>query len=86
MPEDKEVKAIAKTPGVYALTATASVATMGDAKSSSRAKNWLGGEMTLLACSRSARISTLLIHSARACYVRRKRLTRGEQIGKGRPP
>ena len=80
MQEDKGVKAIAEIPGVGVLTATAVVATMGDAKSFRSGREfaaWIGlvpkqigsgGKVTLLGISKRGDpyLRTLLIHGARS--------------------
>lgn len=80
MQEDKAVKAIAQIPGVGLLTATAAVATMGDARafrSGREFASWLGlvpkqvgsgGKVTLQGISKrgDTYLRTLLIHGARS--------------------
>ncbi|WP_277187178.1 IS110 family transposase, partial [Caballeronia sp. BR00000012568055] len=80
MREDKACKAIAATPGVGLLTATATVATMGDAKAFRSGREfaaWLGlvpkqigtgGKVQLFGISRrgDTYVRTLLIHGARS--------------------
>ena len=80
MLEDKAVKAITAIPGVGVLTATAAVATMGDAKSFRSGREfaaWIGlvpkqtgsgGKVTLLGISKrgDTYLRTLLIHGARS--------------------
>lgn len=101
MRDDQAVKAIMEIPGVGVLTATAAVATMGDAKSFSSGREfaaWIGlvpkqtgsgGKVTLLGISKrgDTYLRTLLIHGARSVLGHAKE--RGpwlEQIGKRRPP
>lgn len=101
MREDKSVKAIAEIPGVGVLTATAAVATMGDAKSFRSGREfaaWIGlvpkqmgsgGKVTLLGISKrgDTYLRTLLIHGARSVLHHAKEP--GEwisQISKRRPP
>ena len=78
--QDKACKAIAEIPGVGLLTATAAVATMGDAKAFKSGREfaaWLGlvpkqtgtdGKVQLLGISRrgDTYVRTLLIHGARS--------------------
>ncbi|HKR42691.1 MAG TPA: IS110 family transposase [Paraburkholderia sp.] len=78
--EDQAVKAIIEIPGVGVLTATAAVATMGDAKSFRSGREfaaWIGlvpkqtgsgGKVTLLGISKRGDpyLRTLLIHGARS--------------------
>jgi len=80
MKEDKACNAIAAIPGVGLVTATATVATMGDAKSFKSGREfaaWLGlvpkqtgtgGKIQLLGISRrgDTYVRTLLIHGARS--------------------
>jgi transposase len=80
MEQDKACKAIAAIPGVGLLTATAAVATMGDAKSFRSGREfsaWLGlvpgqtgsgGKVQLLGVSKrgDTYLRTLLIHGARS--------------------
>ncbi|MDR6502263.1 transposase [Burkholderia ambifaria] len=80
MREDKACKAIAAIPGVGLLTATAAVATMGDAKTFRSGREfaaWIGlvpkqtgsgGKVQLLGISKrgDTYLRTLLIHGARA--------------------
>ncbi|MDR5784959.1 IS110 family transposase [Caballeronia sp. LP003] len=89
MKEDEACKAIAAIPGVGLLTATATVATMGDAKSFKSGREfaaWLGlvpkqigtgGKVQLLGISRrgDTYVRTLLIHGARSV------LFHGKQTG-----
>jgi len=101
MRDDKTVKAIAEIPGVGVLTATAAVATMGDAKSFKSGREfaaWIGlvpkqtgsgGKVTLLGISKrgDTYLRTLLIHGARSVLHHAK--APGEwigQISKRRPP
>jgi transposase len=81
MKQDKACKAIAEIPGVGLLTATAAVATMGNAKTFKSGREfaaWLGlvpgqvgtgGKVKLLGISKrgDAYLRTLLIHGARSC-------------------
>ncbi len=101
MLEDKAVKAITAIPGVGVLTATAAVATMGDAKSFRSGREfaaWIGlvpkqtgsgGKVTLLGISRRGDmyLRTLLIHGARSVLYHAKEPSSWvEQISKRRPP
>lgn len=101
MLEDKAVKAITAIPGVGVLTATAAVATMGDAKSFRSGREfaaWIGlvpkqtgsgGKVTLLGISRrgDTYLRTLLIHGARSVLYHAKEPSSWvEQISKRRPP
>jgi transposase len=101
MLEDKAVKAITAIPGVGVLTATAAVATMGDAKSFRSGREfaaWIGlvpkqtgsgGKVTLLGISRrgDTYLRTLLIHGARSgLYHAKEPSSWVEQISKRRPP
>jgi transposase len=84
MKQDKACKAIANIPGVGLLTATAAVATMGNAKvfkSGREFAAWLGlapgqtgtgGRVRLLGISKrgDTYLRTLLIHGARAILAR----------------
>jgi len=86
MKEDKAVKAIAEIPGVGLLTATAAVATIGDAKAFRSGRElaaWIGlvprhtgsgGKVTLLGISKMGDkyLRTLLIHGARSVLNHRK--------------
>lgn len=86
MGQDQACKAIAAIPGVGLLTATAAVATMGDAKvfKSGRefaawlglvpAQNGTGGKVRLLGISKrgDTYLRTLLIHGARAALLATK--------------
>jgi transposase len=101
MLEDKAVKAITAIPGVGVLTATAAVATMGDAKSFRSGREfvaWIGlvpkqtgsgGKVTLLGISKrgDTYLRTLLIHGARSVLHHVKEPGPWvEQISKRRPP
>ena len=101
MLEDKAVKAINEIPGVGVLTATAAVATMGDAKSFRSGREfaaWVGlvpkqtgsgGKVTLLGISKrgDTYLRTLLIHGARSVLHHVKEPGSWvEQIRKRRPP
>ncbi|MGF6971635.1 transposase [Paraburkholderia sp. JPY465] len=101
MLEDKAVKAITAIPGVGVLTATAAVATTGDAKSFRSGREfaaWIGlvpkqtgsgGKVTLLGISRrgDTYLRTLLIHGARSVlYHAKEPGSWVEQISKRRPP
>jgi transposase len=101
MKEDRACKAIAAIPGVGLLTATPSVATMGDAKAFRSAREfaaWLGlvpkqigtgGKVQLLGISRrgDTYVRTLLIHGARSVLFHGKHGgTWAEQLQKRRPP
>jgi transposase len=101
MLEDKAVKAITEIPGVGVLTATAAVATMGDAKSFRSAREfaaWVGlvskqtgsgGKVTLLGISKRSDtyLRTLLIHGTRSVLHHVKEPGPWvEQINKRRPP
>jgi transposase len=101
MLEDKAVKAITAIPGVGVLTATAAVATMGDAKSFRSGREfaaWVGlvpkqtgsgGKVTLLGISKrgDTYLRTLLIHGARSVLHHVKEPGPWvEQISKRRPP
>jgi transposase len=98
--EDKACRAIAAIPGVGLLTATAAVATMGDAKTFRSGREfaaWLGlvpaqtgsgGRVQLLGISRRGDIylRTLLIHGARSVLFHTKEPGPWlEQIQKRRP-
>ena len=86
MKEDKSSKAIAEIPGVGLLTATAAVATMGDAKAFKSGREfaaWLGlvprqtgtgGRVQLLGISKrgDTYLRTLLIHGARSVLFHTK--------------
>src|SRR5471032_344590 len=101
MLEDKAVKAITAILGVGVLTATAAVATMGDAKAFKSGREfaaWIGlvpkqtgsgGKVTLLGISRrgDTYLRTLLIHGARSVLHHVKEPGPWvEQIRKRRPP
>jgi len=100
MKENKACKAIAEIPGVGLLTATAAVATMGDArafKSGREFAAWLGlvpkqtgtgGKIQLLGISRrgDTYVRTLLIHGARSVLFHGKHAGAwAEQLQKRRP-
>jgi transposase len=86
MQEDKAVKTISEIPGVGLLTATAAVATMGDAKAFKSGRefaSWLGlvprqvgsgGKVALLGISKrgDTYLRTLLIHGARSVLMHAK--------------
>lgn len=86
MKQDEACKTIAAIPGVGLLTATAAVATMGDAKAFKSGREfaaWLGlvpaqsgtgGRVRLLGISKrgDTYLRTLLIHGARAALLRSK--------------
>jgi transposase len=101
MRQDRASKTIAAIPGVGLLTATAAVATMGDAKAFRSGREfaaWLGlvpaqtgtgGRVRLLGISRrgDTYLRTLLIHGARAVLMHAKEPGRWLQdLGKRRPP
>jgi transposase len=101
MQQDKAVKAVAAIPGVGVLTATAAVATIGDAKSFRSGREfaaWIGlvpkqvgsgGKVTLLGISKrgDTYLRTLLIHGARSVVAHAKEPGPWiEQISKRRPP
>jgi transposase len=101
MKQDKASKTIAEIPGVGLLTATAAVATMGDAKAFKSGREfaaWLGlvpaqtgsgGKVRLLGISKrgDTYLRTLLIHGARAVLMHAKEPGKWLQdIGKRRPP
>jgi transposase len=101
MRQDRASKVIAEIPGVGLLTATAAVATMGDAnafKSGREFAAWLGlvpaqtgtgGRVKLLGISKrgDTYLRTLLIHGARAVLMHAKEPGKWLQdIGKRRPP
>jgi len=101
MKQDKASKMIAEIPGVGLLTATAAVATMGDAKAFKSGREfaaWLGlvpaqtgtgGRVRLLGISKrgDTYLRTLLIHGARAVLMHSKEPGKWLQdIGKRRPP
>lgn len=98
--QDKACKTIAEIPGVGLLTATAAVATMGNAKSFKSGREfaaWLGlapgqsgtgGKVRLLGISKrgDTYLRTLLIHGARAVLTHAKEPGPWvEQISKRRP-
>ena len=100
MKEDKACKAIAAIPGVGLLTATAAVATMGDAKTFKSGREfsaWLGlvpaqtgsgGKLQLLGISRRGDkyLRMLLIHGARSVLFHTKEPEPWlEQIRRRRP-
>ncbi|UIF89143.1 IS110 family transposase (plasmid) [Cupriavidus necator] len=100
MKEDKACKAIAAIPGVGLLTATATVASMGDAKAFKSGREfaaWLGlvpkqtgtgGKVQLLGISRrgDTYVRTLLIHGARSVLFHAKHVGAwAEQMQKRRP-
>lgn len=101
MRQDKACKAIAEIPGVGLLTATAAVATMGDAKAFRSGREFAayiglvpkqsgsGGKVTLLGISKrgDAYLRMLLIHGARSVLTHAKEPGPWvEQIRKRRPP
>jgi transposase len=101
MKQDRASKTIAQIPGVGLLTATAAVATMGDAKAFKSGREfaaWLGlvpaqtgtgGRVRLLGISKrgDTYLRTLLIHGARAVLMHTKEPGQWLQdIGKRRPP
>jgi len=87
MKQDEDVKAIAAIPGVGLLSATAAVATMGDAKTFKSGREfaaWLGlvpaqrgsgGKVALLGISKrgDTYLRTLLVHGARSIIYRVKK-------------
>jgi transposase len=100
MREDQAVKAISDIPGVGVLTATAAVATMGDAKAFRSGREfaaWIGlvpkqtgsgGKVTLLGISKrgDTYLRTLLIHGARSVLRHAKQPGHWlEEIRKRRP-
>jgi len=100
MKQDPASKTIAQIPGVGLLTATAAVATMGDAKAFKSGREfaaWLGlvpgqtgtgGRVRLLGISKrgDTYLRTLLIHGARAVLTHSKQPGAWvEQIRKRRP-
>jgi len=100
MKEDKACKAIAAIPDVGLLTATATVASMGDAKAFKSGREfaaWLGpvleqtgtgGKVQLLGISRrdDACVRTLLFHGARSVLFHAKHAGAwAEQMQKRRP-
>jgi len=100
MKQDKACKTIAEIPGVGLLTATATVAAMGNAKAFKSGREfaaWLGlapgqtgtgGKVRLGISKRGDRyLRTLLIHGARAVLSHAKEPSAWiEQLGKRRPP
>jgi transposase len=99
--EDSEVKAISEIPGVGLLTATAAVATMGDAKAFRSGREfaaWVGlvpkqtgtgGKIHLHGISKrgDTYLRTLLIHGARSVLAHAKEPGAWvEQMKKRRPP
>lgn len=101
MKQDKTCKAVAAIPGVGLLTATAVIATMGDAKAFKSGREfaaWIGlvpgqvgtgGKVKLLSISKrgDTYLRTLLIHGARSVLFHAKEPgTWIEQIQKRRPP
>ncbi|MES2742935.1 MAG: IS110 family transposase [Pseudomonadota bacterium] len=99
--QDQASKLIAEIPGVGLLTATAAVATMGDArtfKSGREFAAWLGlvpaqtgtgGRVRLLGISKrgDTYLRTLLIHGARTVLTHTKNPGKWlQEIGKRRPP
>jgi len=101
MKQDKASKTIAQIPGVGLLTATAAVATMGDAKAFKSGREfaaWLGlvpaqtgtgGRIRLLGISKrgDTYLRTLLIHGARSVLTHTKEPGQWlQEIGKRRPP
>ena len=100
MREDEAVKAITEIPGVGILTATAAVATIGDAKTFKSGREfaaWIGlvpkqigsgGNVILLGISKrgDTYLRTLLIHGARSVITRARGSGQWvEQISKRRP-
>lgn len=101
MKQDKACKTIAEIPGVGLLTATAAIATMGDAaafKSGREFAAWLGlvprqigsgGKVKLLGISKrgDTYLRTLLIHGARSVLTHAKEPGAWvQEISKRRPP
>ena len=101
MKQDNACAAIADIPGVGLLTATAAVATMGDAKAFRSGREFAayiglvpkqsgsGGRVNLLGISKRGDVylRTLLIHGARAVLTHAKEPRPWlEQIRKRRPP
>ena len=101
MKQDKACKTVAEIPGVGLLTATAAVATMGDAKAFKSGREfaaWLGlvpgqvgtgGKVRLLGISKrgDTYLRTLLIHGARAVLTHAKEPSAWvQEISKRRPP
>lgn len=100
MKEDRACRIIAEIPGVGLLTATAAVATMGDAKAFKSGREfaaWLGlvpgqkgtgGKVRLLGISKrgDTYLRTLLIHGARSVMLHAKEPGKWlQEIGKRRP-
>jgi len=101
MRQDQACKVVAKIPGVGLLTATAAVATMGDAKTFKSGREfaaWLGlvpaqtgtgGRVKLLGISKrgDTYLRTLLTHGARSALLHTKEPGKWLQdIAKRRPP
>src|SRR5471032_342885 len=101
MKQDRSCRKIAEIPGVGLLTATAAVATMGDAKAFKSGREfaaWLGlvpgqvgtgGKVRFLGISKrgDTYLRTLLIHVARAVLTHAKEPGKWlQEIGKRRPP
>lgn len=101
MRQDRAAQAIAAIPGVGLLTATAAVATMGDAKTFRSGREfaaWIGlvpaqtgtgGKIRLLGISKrgDTYLRTLLIHGARAVHQRASAPSQWlQEISKRRPP
>lgn len=101
MKQDKGCKTIAEIPGIGLLTATAAVATMGDAKAFKSGREcaaWLGlvpgqsgtgGKVRLLGISKrgDTYLRTLLIHGARSVLTHAKEPSVWvQEISKRRPP
>jgi len=101
MRQDRSCKTIAAIPDVGLLTATAAVATLGDAKAFRSGREfaaWLGlvpaqtgtgGKVRLLGMSKrgDTYLRTLLIHGARAVLMHAKEPGKWlQEIGKRRPP
>lgn len=101
MKEDKAVQAIAEIPGVGVLTATAAVATMGDAKTFRSGREFAacigivprqtgsGGKVNLHGISKrgDTYLRTLLIHGARSVLTHANEPGPWvEQISRRRPP
>lgn len=99
--QDRAAQAIAAIPGVGLLTATAAVATMGQAKAFRSGREfaaWIGlvpaqtgtgGRVRLLGISKrgDTYLRTLLIHGARAVLMHAKAPSQWlQEIGKRRPP
>jgi transposase len=100
MKEDRSCRIISEIPGVGLLTATAAVATMGDAKTFKSGREfaaWLGlvpgqkgtgGKVRLLGISKrgDTYLRTLLIHGARSVLAHTKEPSKWlQEIGKRRP-